>query len=457
MRKLILLFLLLSSSIIAQMFSTEKVLQDAEFIFKKLKDVHPNIFHELSETQAQSEFAKLKLQLQTQEQWEIREIFKVLSGFVAQFKDGHTYLSITDQFSEYLNDKGKVVPIFISFGDEEITILADVEGKITEPSILVSLNGVFARELREEILKTISYERLPFAYARASALFHLFCWVLFGEQETYEIEYLTKEGTVQKITLQSVNFEDYKTRRDQINLSKQKLWDFAVIDETTAILTINTFSSSYEEDLKQFIKQSFEQLKSKGAKNLIIDLRKNGGGSSQLGEYLYSFISDKPYRMYAEVHVRYSDDAIKKLKIFDPILLFRVKVLNQQTIVSKNDFKKPKKNDLLFNGDVFVLVGPQTFSAATDFAAMVKDLAVATIVGEETGGLASCYGDVLTLTLPNTKLNLGISFKYFLRCGGFDDKRGVLPDIIVYADQQATVKGIDQAVQAVLDLLNSEK
>ncbi len=222
-------------------------------------------------------------------------------------------------------------------------------------------------------------------------------------------------------------------------------------------MRINTFGSAYEKDLKEFIRQSFEHMKQENIKNLMIDIRKNGGGSSELAEYLYSFISDKPYRVYAEVHVKYSDDAIRKLRIFDPILLFRVKVLNQKIIVNKSSFKKPKKNDLLFNGSVFVLVGPQTFSAAADFAAMVKDLKVATIVGEETGGLASCYGDVLPFTLPNTRLQLGVSFKYFVRCGGFDDKRGVLPDIIVEEDPQSKAKGIDRTIQVVLEMLSNAK
>ncbi len=56
---------------------------------------------------------------------------------------------------------------------------------------------------------------------------------------------------------------------------------------------------------------------------------------------------------------------------------------------------------------------------------MVKDLGVATVIGEETGGLASCYGDVLSLTLPNSRIQLGVFYKCFVRCGGFDDKKAM--------------------------------
>lgn len=433
-------------TIFAQTISTNEALQDAEFLYQKMKDIHPNIFHTFPETEAEEEFSKLKSFIRARQIWELRDIFRIFAQFVAQFKDGHTYVSITDQFSEYLAKGGKVVPIFVSFDDEQITILADVEGKLSQPGKLISLNGISAGDLKEEILKMVSFERASFGYASASLLFHLYCWVIFGERESFIVEFLTRQGELRKIELESVDFEKYRTKREQMNISG-KLWDFSIIDGT-AVMTINTFSSVYEKDLKQFIEQSFEQIKKEDIQNLIIDLRKNGGGSSEIGEYLYSFISDKPYRVYAEVHIKYSDDAIKKLKIFDPLLLFRVKVLNQKIIVHRADFKRVRKNDLLFNKNVYVLVGPRTFSAAADFAAMVKDLKAATVVGEETGGLASSYGDILSLILPNSKLQLGVSFKYFVRCGGFDDKRGVIPDIAV---QIPITDDTDQLVRAVLE------
>lgn len=454
MKYLIFLFVLMTIIVSAQLISVDEALQDADFLYQKMKDIHPNIFHTFSETEAEKEFSELKSLLRTQQFWEIRDIFKMFAQFVAKFKDGHTYVSITNQFSEYLKTNGKVVPIFVSFDDEQITILADVGGKLSQPSKLISLNGISARDLKEEILKMISFERTSFGCARASLLFHLYCWVIFGEKKSFVVEFLTPRGELQKIELESVDFEHYRAKREQMNTLYDKLWDFSIIDDRTAIMVINTFSSSYERDLKQFIKQSFEQMKRKNVQNLIIDLRRNGGGNSKIVEYLYSFISNKPYRVYSQIHVKYSDDAIRELKVFNPLLLFRVKILNQKTFVYRINFRKPGKNSLLFKGNVYVLVGPQTFSAATDFAAMVKDLKVATIVGEETGGLASCYGDVLSLVLPNSKLQLGVSFKYFVRCGGFDDKRGVIPDIIAHT---STVDGIDHCVQTVLEKIKNAR
>jgi len=103
-----------------------------------------------------------------------------------------------------------------------------------------------------------------------------------------------------------------------------------------------------------------------------------------------------------------------------------------------------------------LLIGPGTFSTAADFAATIKDLGVGTIVGEETGGLASSYGDVFSVELPNSELDLGISYKYFLRTGGFDNGRGVIPDIRIEAAQIKRVEGKDPVLSSLLEKIDGE-
>jgi C-terminal processing protease CtpA/Prc len=70
-----------------------------------------------------------------------------------------------------------------------------------------------------------------------------------------------------------------------------------------------------------------------------------------------------------------------------------------------------------------------TYSAAVYLAVIVKDCNVGIIGGEETGGRASYFGNVITVHLPNSGLACQIATKYFVRPAGFDDGRGVLPDL----------------------------
>ncbi len=128
----------------------------------------------------------------------------------------------------------------------------------------------------------------------------------------------------------------------------------------------------------------------------------------------------------------------------------RKKMLGDRTIVHKNGFRKPPARSNRFDGNLFVLTGPMTFSTAADFAALIKDLEVGKIVGGETGGLASSYGDVFSCELPNSGLRLGISYKYFLRPGGFDDGRGVIPDIPIDSNPVKRVRGKNVVLENLL-------
>lgn len=65
---------------------------------------------------------------------------------------------------------------------------------------------------------------------------------------------------------------------------------------------------------------------------------------------------------------------------------------------------------------------------------MIKDFGVGKIAGEETGGLASSYGDIYYNQLPNSELKFDVSFKYFIRPAGFDNGRGDIPDIQIAPD-----------------------
>jgi C-terminal processing protease CtpA/Prc len=66
-----------------------------------------------------------------------------------------------------------------------------------------------------------------------------------------------------------------------------------------------------------------------------------------------------------------------------------------------------------WKGHLFALIGPKTFSSAMMNAIELKMDAGAILVGEATGGKPDSYGEVDLLTLPNSKLVVGYTIKYF--------------------------------------------
>jgi len=70
-----------------------------------------------------------------------------------------------------------------------------------------------------------------------------------------------------------------------------------------------------------------------------------------------------------------------------------------------------KTSKLVENVDV--IIGRETFSSGVLYALEFKDKLNSKLYGEPTGGKPSHYGDVQKIVLPNSKLNISYSTKYF--------------------------------------------
>ena len=101
--------------------------------------------------------------------------------------------------------------------------------------------------------------------------------------------------------------------------------------------------------------------------------------------------------------------------------------------------KHPKRNALSFNGNLYLLTNNTSFSAAATFAGLFKELKLGTIIGEETGGKISYYGDFWYNKTPNTEITFYVSPKLFIQYGGTDLNRGVIPDYLVQ-DKDDSIK-----------------
>ncbi len=96
--------------------------------------------------------------------------------------------------------------------------------------------------------------------------------------------------------------------------------------------------------------------------------------------------------------------------------------------VSESTHPKPAA---FFTGQTYLLIDNGTFSSATDFAAMFRDYNVGTILGYETGGVPTSFGDMHMFTLRHSAIPCGVSFKRFYapKPKPGDDVRGVQPDV----------------------------
>ena len=173
-----------------------------------------------------------------------------------------------------------------------------------------------------------------------------------------------------------------------------------------------------------FLRRMFGELNSKGARNLIIDLRRNTGGNSVLGENLIEYLTVRPLKKFSG-YIRLSSLLVKSYGEKYRKLLGKFPVgakvsveqeeaaLGVYPIARKFALKAPPEG--LFKGQIIVLTSPSTYSAAETFAALIKDNSLGVLIGEPTGNGSNGPIDSLSFTLPVSKLAVTVSFAFRLR------------------------------------------
>lgn len=238
--------------------------------------------------------------------------------------------------------------------------------------------------------------------------------------------------------------------------------------EDAAVLVVAAFGGNFPD----FLKETFDGLRSKGTKNLIIDLRGNTGGSAPYVALLFSYLTSKEFRQFERAYAKTNAPSFRhytSLGAVDPVTdsywgsgwkpdpnggwlkTERYSVVRVQ---------KPSENH--FDGPVYVLIDGGIISAGSVFCAIADFHKRATFIGEETGGAAEGGTGVgaaageLSPTLPASHLNVDIPAEaYFTVADPNNRRRGTLPKHAVRQTVDDLAKGRDTVLEFTRDLIRS--
>jgi hypothetical protein len=176
-------------------------------------------------------------------------------------------------------------------------------------------------------------------------------------------------------------------------------------------------NAEYQETLDSFFADIFDS----SISNVIVDLRGNGGGNSAVANEFLKYIDVDTYRTW-DSDIRFGWYLLRN----------RDKVVNN-----------PQKPEI-FNGDLYVLTDTFTYSAAMDFAMLIGDNDIGTLVGEPSGNLPDSYGDILFFQMPNSDLVIRISHKKWYRIDPEKAHEALTPDVVVPAEE-----ALDKALELI--------
>lgn len=414
-----------SMDLIAKKHLQEKLKEDIDFLIKTIEEVHPNPYAYVEKEKFYKELSNIKSKI-NKPMNEI-EFYKIIAPLVSSLEDGHTNVHIPYHlFNEYLSfSGGKIFPLIVEIRDNKIFNIKVVDKDINIPvgAEIIAINGM---ETDKIIKKLKTYEtgmRDPFKEIQLEGDFYFLSWLEYQLIDGYKITYKFNDkvatADVKGVSKNTVNAHLDKKFEQNSN------YEYRILSDEICYLDFNSFSDY--DSFNELLENMFREIKEKNIENLIIDIRDNGGGNSSLGDLLISYIYDKPFFQYSKIDYKISKQIIERYNIGDSSRIGEV-------VTQKGSpYYKPDINNR-FNGKVCVLTNRYTFSSATDFASTIKDFNIGILIGEETGGLASSYGDVYSFRLPNSKLGCGVSFKYFVRPSGDETVGGVIPEHEVKQD-----------------------
>ena len=253
---------------------------------------------------------------------------------------------------------------------------------------------------------------------------------MFGKVDDFQVSILS-EGKVNEYTIEAVNLIDgYETQRSEVLNAQMKLKFYG----NTAYLNPGNLSGD-EEKYQVFIDSSFTQIKNNNSKNLILDLRNNGGGNDSFGDYFVSYFATKPFK-WASVLKLKTSQLLKEhtRKNNDTTKTYFKEILNRpngKKYTSEIQLYQPQEVSKRYKGSVYVLVNRQSHSQAAVTASQIQDYGFGTIVGEETGDFPTLYASQFQYALPNTGIIVKVAKGQIVRVNGSEKQEGVIPDILI--------------------------
>lgn len=407
--------------------SREQAIFDLMALIYSINEVHPDMFAGCSQAELMGAFNRTVSGLP--DSLTVVELYRRAAPVVAMIGDGHTALKILSE--EILTPDTKRLPIIATINNRrELICQASADSVIPTGANILSINGTDIDTMIDTMLTYISGEREHFKLTRLSDDFAALHKLLYDAGE-YAIEYEPRDSIGVSVVILPAIEQSELISRSPVVKSRNFGQDYAYMTDSVnnvAIMEFNKFNDPGR--MEQFADSMFSDLRRKRITNLIIDIRNNSGGDSDVGDVLLKYISDKPFTQFDRMFVKITPETVKLTG--DTTMVPGLFLIETDTASMQKPLTPEQGH---YDGKVYLLISNRTYSSASSFAWIFKQLGMGKVIGEETGGMSVSYGDVVTYTLPISKLPCIISYKRFWKYGADEeDIHGVMPDKEVPAD-----------------------
>ncbi|MDY0962590.1 MULTISPECIES: S41 family peptidase [Massilia] len=350
------------------------------------------------------------------------DYYRVLMQLAPLLRDGHTNIFAPQELQERFDARPPIVTELV--GDTVLVIAVNstaLAGRLKVGDELVAVDGVPVKRHAEEKVAPFVSSSTPQDHALRTYSYQL----LSGDAA--EPVRLTLRDSAGRLREESV-------ARGPQDLSKYEKFGFRMLAGDVAYLSLDHFDS--DEGVKAFTKALPQIMRAKG---LVIDVRRNGGGSTAHGERILEHLTRQaiPRAMSFMRGTSIVAGHQARLVAWEP--------------VARSAPAHSSDGDV-YEGPVAVLTGAATFSAAEDFVLAFNALKRGATIGATTGGST---GQPMNIRLPGGGWGRICIKRDLLPDGGTFVGRGLKPDIEAGPTVQSIRKGGDPVLERALAHLKS--
>ncbi len=412
-------------------------LEELKIIKHAIADYHPCPFRYISEKNWNQRYEQVKAIIQAKDSVNMFEFIAWTSPLISLLRDEHSNLyPKADDLKKWSLTK-RIFPFEVSIADSSMVIRSLIDPSIDQAFVgreIVSINGRPTQEIVER-LKLCGGTSASSDYS--GTLYHAFnfdnfsrlYYLCLDQAEAFEIQF--KSGEKQYVS--GYNAKEASTSIYKLNAETNPEFHISA-DSNAAYLRISTFwppaakttVGRAQKDIDKF----FKRLKAHRTKRIVIDVRGNRGGTPFYATYLAGYFFKQPYTPMKQITAKRqaARDFPKQFKeIRKPVFSPHSEWVTLPRLLKAFDLRH--REDLIFEGEVIVLVDAGTGSAASIFAGLMSESDQVRILGHETLGDANqtTGGQFKDFELPYSNLVLTIPLLLFQH-GTNEDTYGVRPD-----------------------------
>ncbi|WP_017669879.1 S41 family peptidase [Blastomonas sp. AAP53] len=474
-----------------RLLSAEEAIRDVVLLRRALEMVHPGLYRYSSKSEINAAFARLEAAVSAP----ITDLalHAEVARLLAAIHCDHTKAEMSDELTAFRTNNPTHLPLRFQMIEGRMIVLSN-DGQAGAPpmgSEILGINGMAVPALLLRLAPLVSYDgttdqAIAAKLADDSDLmgddFNENYPALFGFPDSWQVEWkLVGRTESTTATLRPIGFAQWTALAGPGAKYRSEFYNSTTwrMNGKVARLGIDTFVN-YRNPVQAtaFLSGFFAAMEEAGTEQLIIDLRKNGGGSDDVPVALGRYLIDQPFTWFKPLRlraVRYGDlpqyvsawgdrDALfnpplDSFKRTDDGWYERIPVM-KGAVVSEKDtrFEQKPVNAGRFTGRLTILSGPRVGSATTMAIAQLKEKAGATVIGEDSSGSAEgpTAGRIFLLKLPVSGIKVRVPEAWNRNAiESFDLGKGVAVDQLVVPTLADFEAGRDRTVGVAQGLLTT--